>query len=100
MQKGGGILKAEFKIGEKKYVTIKVTSSGCKPFEITKAAYVLKKGDEVEESGDCEIIQKKDFSVMLQALIQPQAKNAKYTLEITYEIPPEILKYEVNIEVR
>lgn len=31
--------------------------------------------------------------------IQPMIKGGSYTLEFTYEIPPEILKHEVRIYV-
>lgn len=86
-----------FKLGEKKYVAIRVQSCDRKAFEITQAKYILKKGIEAEASGICEIYQDREDSVQLSALIQPQAKNAQYTLEFTYEIPPEILKHVIQV---
>lgn len=88
-----------FKLGEKKNVTIRVQSCDRREFKIAQAKYVLKKGMEIEESGMCEIVQEKAERVTLTALIQPKAKNTTYTLEFTYEIPPEILKYEIQIGV-
>lgn len=88
-----------FQLGEKKYVAIRVWSCDKRGFEVVRAKYTLKKGMEIEESGTCEIYQDREDSVQLSALIQPQAKNALYTLEFTYEIPPEILKYVLQIRV-
>lgn len=39
------------------------------------------------------------MAAILAAQIQAQIKGATYTLEFTYEIPPEILKYEVRVKV-
>ena len=49
-------------------------------------------GDQEENLGTCEIMQKSDTETVLSALIQPMIKGGSYTLEFTYEIPPEILK--------
>lgn len=89
-----------FRLGEKKYVAIRVQSCDRRTFEVTQAKYILKKGMEIEESGICEIYQDRKDSVQLSALIQPQAKNTQYILEFTYEIPPEILKYAIQVGVR
>ena len=87
-----------FDLGEKKYVCISVTSTCGRPFDITSAKYVLLKGKETEASGQCEIKKKSDTETILSALIQPMAKSATYTLEYTYEIPPEILMHEVRVK--
>ena len=87
-----------FELGEKKYVCISVKSY-CGAFDVTEAKYTLKKGKEIEESGDCKIEQRSDTETILSALIQPMAKNATYTLEYTYEIPPEILIHEIRVTV-
>lgn len=91
--------RVAFELGERKYVCISVKSTCKKPFDVTSAKYALKKGDDTEESGDCEITRKSDTETVLSALIQPMAKNATYTLEYIYEIPPEILISEVKIRV-
>lgn len=88
-----------FKIGEKKIISIRVQSCNKKEFEVTNAKYILKKGVEIEESGSCTIDREKEYSTMLSAIIQPKAKNADYTLEFTYEVPPEILKHEIKVTV-
>lgn len=88
-----------FELGEKKYVCISVRSADRHIFEVTAAKYVLKKGDEVEASGACEITQVSDSEVTLTALIQPMAKSATYVLEYTYEIPPEVLIHDIRVAV-
>ena len=88
-----------FDLGEKKYVCISVHSTCGKPFDVTSAKYFLYKGEEKEASGQCEITKKNDTETVLSALIQPMAKNATYTLEYTYEIPPEILIHEIRVKV-
>lgn len=91
--------RVTFELGERKYVCISVTSTCGRPFDITSAKYVLLKGKETEASGQCEIKKKSDTETILSALIQPMAKNATYTLEYTYEIPPETLMYNVRVKV-
>ena len=92
--------RVDFTMGEKKYVCISVKSTcGNRPFDVTSAKYILRNGDQEENKGDC-IIEKKSYSeTILSALIQPKIKGGSYTLEYTYEIPPEILKYEVKVKV-
>lgn len=91
--------RVKFELGEKKYVCIGVQSTNRKPFDVVSAKYVLRNGDQEETKGDCIIEQKNDTVTILSALIQPMIKGATYTLEYTYEIPPEILKYEVKVQV-
>lgn len=91
--------KVNFELGEKKYVCISVRSTCKNPFDVTSAKYILRNGEQIEESGTCEIRPKSDTETVLSALIQPQIKGATYTLEFTYEIPPEILKYEARVKV-
>ena len=92
--------RATFDLGEKKYVCISVRST-CpnRPFDVTSAKYVLRNGNQEEAKGDCIIEKKSDSETILSALIQPMIKGGSYTLEYTYEIPPEILKYEVKVKV-
>ena len=84
--------RVNFEFGEKKYVCISVRSTNRKPFDVTTAKYILRNGDQIEKSGECEISKRDDQETILSALIQPMIKGATYTLEYTYEIPPEILK--------
>lgn len=91
--------KVEFELGEKKYVCISVRSTCEKPFDVTSAKYILKNGDQKEASGECKISKRDDQETVLSALIQPMIKGGSYILEYTYEIPPEILKYEVKVKV-
>lgn len=90
----------KFEFGEKKYVCISVKSTCKKPFDVTSAKYILKNGDQKEASGDCEISKRNDQETVLSALIHPMIKRTTYTLEYTYEIPPEILKHEVRVTVK
>ena len=92
--------RAIFELGEKKYVCISVRST-CpnRPFDVTSAKYVLRNGDQEETKGDCIIQKKSDVETILSALIQPMIKGGSYILEYTYEIPPEIIKYEVKVKV-
>ena len=91
--------RVTFELGEKKYVCISVKSTCKKPFDVTSAKYILKNGDQKEASRDCEISKRNDQETVLSALIQPMIKGATYTLEYTYEIPPEILIHEVKVTV-
>lgn len=103
LQEGGAVMgyteRVTFELGEKKYVCISVRSTCKKPFDVTSAKYILKNGDQKEASGDCEISKRDDQETVLSALIQPMIKGATYTLEYTYEIPPEILIHEVKVTV-
>ena len=92
--------RVDFTMGEKKYVCISVKST-CenRPFDVTSAKYILRNGDQEENKGDCIIEKKSDSETILSALIQPMIKGGSYILEYTYEIPPEIIKYEVKVKV-
>ncbi len=91
--------RVEFKLGEKKRVCIRITSTTGEAFEVSNAKYILLAGKEAEDSGVCEINQKSDNEVILTAIVQPQRNNTIYRLEYTYEIPPEILKCDILISV-
>lgn len=90
--------KAVFRLGERKYVDIRVESCDERPFMIKNAKYVLKNGEQVETSGECQV-QQENTSAVISALIQPKIKDGRYTLEFTYEVPPEILMYNVLVNV-
>ncbi len=60
--------KVGFELGEKKYVCISVRSTNGKPFDVTSAKYVLRNGEQEENLGTCEIMQKSDTETLLSAL--------------------------------
>ena len=88
-----------FKLGEKRNVTILVDSISNSPFEVSSASFELKNGETVEASGDCEIRQLCEDSVLISALIQPMIKCALYDLEFTYTIYPETMKHICRVRV-
>ena len=46
--------RTDFVLGEKKYVCISVKSTcGNRPFDVTSAKYILRNGDQEENTGDC-----------------------------------------------
>ena len=91
--------QVRMQLGERRRICISVTSCNRQPFEVTSAKYVLRVGSDTETSGECELEQKSDSEVILSVVIQPQRKNTIYTLEYTYEIPPEILIHDVSVSV-
>lgn len=91
--------RIRIQLGEKRRICISVTSCNHQAFEVTSAKYALRIGSETDESGECEIEQKSDSEVILSAIIQPKRKGTTYTLEYTYEIPPEILIHNVRVSV-
>lgn len=87
------------KLGEKRNVSILVKSVEKKEFDIEKATYILKRGDEIEDSGECSDYTTNHKEHVLSALIEPKAKSSNYILEFYYTINPEELCYAVNIRV-
>lgn len=85
--------------GEKRNVTIAITSPCLKAFEVTHATFRLLSGDEVEADGLCEIKMVHPTETHLSALILPKRKCATYYLEFTYDIWPEQLTYYCKIRV-
>lgn len=88
------------KVGETRSVRIAISSSCCEPFTVDSATWELMCGEEIDESGDCDI----EFNTectrhVLTALICPQRKNAMYVLRFRYTIYPENFIYEVNVRV-
>lgn len=88
-----------FRLGERKMITIRVNGCNGGAFQVKSANYVLKNGNDVEESGTCIIEQIGESVVDITALIEPKIPNNTYELTFTYEIQPEILKYMVRIHV-
>ncbi len=91
--------RVDMQLGERRRICLCVTSCNKAAFEITSARYALRIGSETDASGECEIEQKSDSEVVLSVVIQPQRKGATYTLDFTYEIPPEILITSVRVRV-
>lgn len=86
-------------LGEERNVTIAISSTCCKVFEVTSAKYTLKCGSEIEASGECSIKSLGDTKTQLTALVKPMRKNAVYLLEFNYSIHPETFIYQVRIRV-
>ena len=90
----------DFKLGEKKNVSIKVINTLSQVFEVSTAAYILKSGEEVEASGTCEIRNGcSDYEMILSALISPKRNRCTYILRFTYDIFPEKFIYDVQVRV-
>ncbi len=83
-----------FVLGEKKYIWFEVKSTVNQIFTITEAAWELKRVDEVVASGICEI----DGTNTVRLLLEPPSYGA-YTLYVSYTVPPEVKKAQVNIIV-
>lgn len=86
-------------LGEKRNVSILVKSIDKKEFDIEKASYILRRGDEIEAEGECSDDTTNFKEHVLSALIEPQAKSSNYILEFHYTINPEELCYAVNLRV-
>lgn len=93
------IESTDFRVGERKEVSIKIRSMCRKPIEVTDATFALTIGEETESVGDCEVRQVSDVECILSALIQPMRKNAIYDLTYHYTIYPEELMYNVRVRV-
>lgn len=83
----------EFILGEKKYVWFKVTSKIAQKVVINTATWQLLDGENVLDSGDCEIEDN-----VIKVLLNPDRKGT-FLLAVEYTIPPEIKKTGVNIIV-
>jgi len=82
--------------GENKEVGIKIVSRTNVPFIIRNATFELKTWDtHIVEAQGIAIVDEKTIS----AIVSPINKGT-YTLTFTYEIALEILKADVQIEVR
>lgn len=85
--------------GEKRNIAICVQSTCDQAFDITEASFSLRAGEEVDQSGPCEIKYVNDTNVILTALVEPPRKNCTYSLEFNYKIPPEELIYVCKVRV-
>lgn len=90
---------ARIKLGEKRNISIRVKSVEKKEFEIDKATYILRRGDEIEDSGECSDSTTNFKEHILTALIEPKAISSNYILEFHYTINPEELCHQVIIRV-
>ena len=84
----------DFILGERKYIQFEIKSSINQTVIITSATWKLLKDDEVVDSGDCEITEGNTLDVLL---FPPGI--GEFTLEVEYEIPPEVRKARCNINV-
>ncbi len=90
------VYKRSWILGEDKYVDLEVRSTQPGIVVIPKAEWVLRRNGvtEVEQMGTCEV-----NGTFISTLVEPQ-QIGTYTLEITYEVPPEIRKVRVILDVR
>ncbi|WP_154666508.1 hypothetical protein [Anaeromassilibacillus senegalensis] len=88
--------KMDWILGEDKYVDLEVRSRPAGPVVVPRAVWNLKRNIEgtIEQTGTCEV-----DGGRIGVLVEPQQVGA-YTLEITYEIPPETRKVRVMLDVR
>ena len=90
------VYKRNWILGEDKYVDLEVRSGQPGPVVIPHAEWTLTKNlkGKPEQEGTCEV-----ENGRISVLVEPQETGA-YTLEITYEIPPETRKVRVILDVR
>lgn len=89
------VYKRDWILGEDKYIDLEVRSNQLGPIVILSASWELKKNIDTdpEQTGTCEI-----DGAQISALVEPR-ETGVYTLEITYEIPPETRKVRVILNV-
>ena len=90
----GSLPSLRFVLGEKKYIWFEVRSAINQLFNITEATWELKRVNEVVASGICEI----DETNTVRLLLEPPSYGV-YTLYVSYAVPPEVKKAQVNIIV-
>lgn len=88
-----------FEAGERRYVSVGISSTNRSWFEVESASYILACGDEVESEGQCDIEQVKGNYTKISALIQPMRQNAIYRLAFKYTIYPEEYLYICKVRV-
>lgn len=87
-------MEREFLLGEEKWLEFKVRARReGDTLVITRAGYVLTRGAEAVDAGDCEI-----DGPVVRALISPPAAGV-YTFELSVTIPPETIKERVVVRV-
>lgn len=90
------VYKRSWILGEDKYVDLEVRSAQPGAVVIPKAEWVLRRNGvtEAEQMGACAV-----DGAFVSTLVEPQ-QTGTYTLEITYEVPPETRKVRVILDVR
>lgn len=88
-----------FNLGERRKVRILIQNTHCRDCIVSSAQYILKCGNETEDSGKCTIEQVTTSSVMLSMLISPQRANATYKLVVQYSIGEEDYIYMCLVRV-
>lgn len=90
----GSTPNIRFALGERKFVWFKAISKINQLFTITEARWELKQVDKIIASGDCEI----DGNDTVRILLEPLERGV-YTLCVSYTVPPEVKKAQVNVLV-
>lgn len=90
-----GMPSLKFILGERKYVWFKITSCVDQIFTIASATWELKHiNGTVAAYGDCEL----DGTDILRVLLEPVDRGT-YILCVSYLVPPELKKAQVNVNV-
>lgn len=85
--------------GERRNVYIAIKSLCRQPFEVSNPKFKLSVGDEVDQQGECEIVELSQDEVLLGALIQPMRPKCLCNLHFEYEIFPTKLYYDIKVRV-
>lgn len=90
----------DMRLGEKKKVSILVSATYGRTFEITNATFSLVCGNDEESTGDCDIEMLNESECIISALVEPLRKNAIYVLDFWYDIyPKQRLNYKCLVRV-
>lgn len=85
----------DFILGEKKHIEMEIKSTRPQKILIIDANYILyNENNEEVLTGICEI----EDEHFIKILLEPTSRG-KYTLEVTYTIPPEIRKARCKVNV-
>lgn len=85
----------DFIAGEERYIQFEVTSTKGETVVITEASYVITHGEEVVDTGSCEIVNNSTMQILVC-----MNEWGVYDVEITYKIAPETRKARCRINVR
>lgn len=88
-----------YHLGERRRLHILVQNVRGRDCIVSQAQYILKCGNETEDSGRCDIEQVETSSSMISMLLSPQRANATYTVLVRYSIGEEEYIYTCMIRV-
>lgn len=88
----------EFILGEDKHIEFTVHSKEQKEVIVESATYELRRLENIEASGDCELIKENEEETVLRVKLSPREKG-NYHLEITYYVADETLKHIEKVQV-